>query len=212
MEPDRQRLRTPRAAGLAGIVFAVLLALAIVLMRIAIPEGAAMTGGISPDRKRAVRVALELVPFAGIFFLWFMGALRAQVGEAEDKFIATVFLGSGLIFVATLFGAASAAGSILDDQQPSDFGRNFAYTLLTTYSMRMGAVFIFTTSTIGYRLGVLPRPYPLVGYAAGLVLLFAGPSVPWCELVFPAWSVLISLYLLRIRRRPSPESSSPGPV
>ncbi|MFD7611413.1 hypothetical protein [Streptomyces sp. NPDC059828] len=212
MEPNRERLRTPRAAGLAGIVFAVLLAAAIVLMRIAIPEGAAQTGAISPDRKRAVRVALELVPFAGIFFLWFMGALRAQVGEAEDRFIATVFLGSGLVFVATLFGAAAAAGSILVDQQPSEFGRNFAYTLLTTYSMRMAAVFIFTTSHIGRRLGVFPRPYALVGYAAGLVLLFAGPGFPWSEMVFPAWSVIVSIHLLRLRLRPRTEGSTAGAV
>ncbi|MEU2490704.1 hypothetical protein [Streptomyces sp. NPDC007883] len=207
MEPNRERLRTPRAAGLAGIVFAVLLAAAIVLMRLAIPEGAAEAGddALSPDRRRAVRAALELVPFAGIFFLWFMGALRAQVGEREDRFVATVFLGSGLVFVATIFGAASAAGSILDDQQPSEFGRNFAYTLLTTYSMRMAAVFVLATSTIGHRLGVIPRPLAVIGYAAGLVLLFAGPAFPWSELVFPAWSALISVHLLRVRMRARPE-------
>ncbi|AWI31885.1 hypothetical protein AB0K47_25075 [Streptomyces tirandamycinicus] len=207
MEPSRDRLRTPRAAGLAGIAFAVLLAAAIVLMRLAIPEGVTDAGGdaLSPDRRRAVRMALELVPFAGIFFLWFMGALRAQVGEREDKLVATVFLGSGLVFVATMFGAASAAGSILEDQQPSEFGRNFAYTLLTTYSMRMAAVFIFATSMIGHRLGVIPRPLTVVGYAAGLVLLFAGPSFPWSELVFPAWSALIGLHLLRVRMKSRPQ-------
>ncbi|WP_432071782.1 hypothetical protein [Streptomyces wuyuanensis] len=206
MEPNRERLRTPRAAGLAGIVFAVLLAAAIVLMRLAIPEGAAEAGdALGPSRRRAVRAALELVPFAGIFFLWFMGALRAQVGEREDKFVATVFLGSGLVFVATMFGAASAAGSILDDQQPSAFGRNFAYTLLTTYSMRMAAVFVFATSNIGHRLGVIPRPMAVIGYAAGLVLLFAGPAFPWSELVFPAWSAMISVHLLRGRMRSRPQ-------
>lgn len=205
MEPNRERLRTPRAAGLAGIVFAVLLAAAIVLMRLAIPEGAADAGDtLMPDRRHAVRAALELVPFAGIFFLWFMGALRAQVGEREDKFVATVFLGSGLVFVATMFGAASAAGGILDDQQPSEFGRSFAYTLLTTYSMRMAAVFVFATSTIGHRLGVIPRPLAVIGYVAGLVLLFAGPAFPWSELVFPAWSAMISVHLLRVRMRVRP--------
>jgi cytochrome P450 len=53
------------------------------------------------------------VPFAGIFFLWFLGVMRAHVGDAEDKFLATVFLGSGLIFVATMFGAAAAAAAVL---------------------------------------------------------------------------------------------------
>ncbi|MFJ6635053.1 hypothetical protein ACIQMR_27185 [Streptomyces sp. NPDC091376] len=207
MEPNRERLRTPRAAGLAGVVFAVLLAAAIVLMRLAIPEGAAGAADdtLSPDRRRAVRLALELVPFAGIFFLWFMGALRAQVGEAEDKFVATVFLGSGMIFVASMFGAAAAAGSIVDDQSPSAFGRNFAYTLLTTYSMRMAAVFIFATSTIGHRLGVFPRPLAVLGYVAGLVLLVAGSGFPWSEMVFPAWSVIIGIHLIRLRLHSRPE-------
>ncbi|WP_351222642.1 hypothetical protein [Streptomyces sp. NPDC002133] len=207
MEPNRERLRTPRAAGLAGIVFAVLLAAAIVLIRLAIPEGAAAAGDdvLSQNRRRAVRAALELVPFAGIFFLWFMGALRAQVGEREDRFVATVFLGSGLIFVAAMFGAAAAAGSVLDDHQPSEFGRTFAYTLLTTYAMRMAAVFIFATTTIGHRLGVFPRPLAVVGYVAGLVLLFVGPGFPWSELVFPVWSAIVGVHLIRLRLRSRPQ-------
>lgn len=44
-------------------------------------------------------LALGLVPFAGIAFLWFIGVLRDRVGVAEDRFFATVFLGSGLLFV-----------------------------------------------------------------------------------------------------------------
>ncbi|MFE7773353.1 hypothetical protein ACFU5O_05560 [Streptomyces sp. NPDC057445] len=205
---SNERLRTPRAAGLAGIVFAVLMAAAIVLLRLAVPEGAAQTSALGADQRRAVRTALELVPFAGLFFLWFMGALRAQVGEAEDKFVATVFLGSGVIFVATMFGAAAAAGSILDEQQPSAFGRDFAYTLLTTYAMRMAAVFIFTTSTIGHRLGVFPRPLAVVGYVVGLVLLVAGSSFPWSELLFPAWCVVVSVHLVRVRLRSRPEPAA----
>lgn len=196
-----KNLSTPRAAGLAGIVFAVLLAAAIVLARIALPEG----GGadrveVTAGQRSAVTVAVQLVPFAGIAFLWFMGALRAHAGEAEDRFVSTVFLGSGLVFVACLFGAAAGAGTVLDSDQPQEFGRHFAYTLLTTYAMRMAAVFVFATSTIGRKLGVFPRPLALAGYLAGLVLLVVGSSVPWSELVFPAWSALVSLYVLRSGR------------
>lgn len=199
--PSEKSLSTPRAAGLAGIVFAVLLAAAIVLSRIALPEG----GGadrveVTSGQRDAVTTALELVPFAGIAFLWFMGALREHAGDAEDRFVSTVFLGSGLVFVACLFGAAGAAGTVLASDQPQEFGRHFAYTLLTTYAMRMAAVFIFATSTIGRRLGVFPRPLALTGYLAGLVLLLAGSSLPWSELVFPAWSALVSLYILRSGR------------
>jgi hypothetical protein len=58
-------------------------------------------------------------------------------------------------------------------------------------------VFVFTTSTISHRLGVLPRPLAVLGYLAGLVLLVAGSSLPWSELVFPAWALAVSLHLLR---------------
>ncbi|WP_393078335.1 hypothetical protein [Streptomyces sp. LN704] len=209
MEPNDERLRTPRAAGMAGAVFAVLLAVAIVLVRIAVPAGNPPGAKIDPEKRWAVQTALEILPFAGIFFLWFMGAVRAQVGDAEDRFVATVFMGSGLVFVATMFGAGAAAGTVLDEVRSSDFGRYFAYTMMTTYALRMAAVFVFTTSTIGHRLGVLPRPLGLLGYLVGLVLLAAGSSLPWSELVFPAWALIVSLHILRVglrepRRSPSP--------
>ncbi|WP_326587772.1 hypothetical protein [Streptomyces sp. NBC_01294] len=213
MEPTTDRLKTPRAAGMAGVAFALLLGAAIVLMRIAIPSGDAADAPIDPDRRWAVQVALEIVPFAGICFLWFMGALRAHTGEAEDRFIATVFLGSGFLFVATLFAAAAAAGTVLQEETPSDFGRHYAYTLLATYAMRMAAVFVFATSTIGRMLGVFPRPLAFLGTVVGLVLLVLGSGVPWSELLFPAWALVLSLYILRARREPAgrgPSLSEPS--
>ncbi|MFH8798306.1 hypothetical protein ACH4F6_01710 [Streptomyces sp. NPDC017936] len=203
MRQTNERLGTPRAAGIAGIVFAVLMAAAIVLMRIALPEGA---GGedvtVDAGRRGAVRTALALLPFAGIAFLWFMGAVREQVGEREDRFVSTVFLGSGLVFVATLFGSAAAAATVLEEQH-SAFGRHFAYALLTTYAMRMAAVFVLTTSAIGRRLGVLPRPLVVFGCLAGLTLLVVGADVPWSELVLPAWALVVGLHILRGRRGPA---------
>ncbi|MFF7975052.1 hypothetical protein [Streptomyces sp. NPDC007905] len=206
--PGRQALQTPRAAGLAGVVFALLLAAAIVLIRLGIPEGAdavAPQGFTDSGRRDAVRTALALVPFAGIFFLWFLGAVRAHVGAAEDKFLATVLLGSGLVFTATMFGAAAAAGAVLAVAHPSgtapgltawDFGRHFAYTLMTGYAMRMAAVFVCSLSVIGHRLGVLPRRLSALGFLTALILLFLSSNVPWAELVFPAWSLVISVYIL----------------
>jgi hypothetical protein len=211
--PGEQALQTPRAAGLAGIVFALLLAAAIVLIRLGIPQGAdAVTapGFTDSARRGAVRAALDLVPFAGIFFLWFVGAVRAHVGNAEDKFLATVFLGSGLVFTATMFGAAAAAWAVLATQQPSggapelstwNFGRHFAYTLMTGYAMRMAAVFAGSLSVLGHRLGVLPRWLTLLGFLTSLTLLFVAPNVPWSELVFPGWSLLLSAYILAVNGR-----------
>ncbi|MFD7259405.1 hypothetical protein [Streptomyces sp. NPDC059874] len=201
MDTTTARLYTPRAAGAAGIVFAVLLAAAIVLMRIAIPSGDGAKAAVDPGDRWAVRLALEIVPFAGIAFLWFMGALRAHVGEAEDRFFSTVFLGSGFVCAATLFVAAGAAGTVLTEDPPSDFGRDYAYTILATYSMRMAAVFVLATSTIGRRLGVFPKPLTLLGTLVGLVLLVVGSGVPWSELVFPAWALVVGIYILRTRMR-----------
>ncbi len=59
-------------------------------------------------------VSLNLVPFAGIAFLWFIGVLRDRIGEREDRFFATVFLGSGLLFVAMMFVAVAVAGAACD--------------------------------------------------------------------------------------------------
>ncbi|KJK52219.1 MULTISPECIES: hypothetical protein [unclassified Streptomyces] len=212
MEPTTDRLKTPRAAGLAGVAFALLLGAAIVLMRISVPAGdAAADAAIDPDRRWAVQTALQIVPFAGIFFLWFMGALRAHTGAAEDRFIATVFLGSGFVFVAALFAAAAAAGTVLDEQTPSDFGRHYAYTLLATYAMRMAAVFVLATSMIGRKLGVFPRPLALLGTLVGLVLIVVGAGVPWSELLFPAWALVLSVHILRVRRQAAPTDRS-GPA
>ncbi|MCZ0990501.1 hypothetical protein [Streptomyces diastatochromogenes] len=206
--PGQEAMETPRAAGLAGVVFALLLSAAIVLIRLGIPEGAdTVTPQAFTDstRQGAVKTALALVPFAGIFFLWFVGAVRAHVGAVEDKFLATVFLGSGLVFTATMFGAAAAAGAVLAVAHPAgtspglstwDFGRHFAYTLLTGYAMRMAAVFVCSMSVIGHRLGVLPRWLSVLGFLTALTLLFVSSNVPWAELVFPAWSLVLSVHIM----------------
>ncbi|WP_416981823.1 hypothetical protein [Streptomyces sp. T028] len=210
MERQQERLGTPRAAGIAGVVFAVLMGVVIVLVRIALPGGAdGHDITVDEAQRNTVETALGLLPYAGIAFLWFMGALREQAGAAEDRFVSTVFLGSGLIFVATLFGCAAAAVTVLDEnQQNAPFGRHYAYTLLTTYSLRMAAVFILTTSTIGRRLGVMPRPLVFLGFATGLTLLVAGASLPWSELAFPGWALIVSLDILRGRR----PSATPRPA
>jgi hypothetical protein len=92
----RESIRTPRAAAVAGIVFSVLLTVAFVLVRLALPSDLDDAGDwLTDGRKRdAVVLALNLLPFAGIAFLWFIGVVRDRIGAGEDGFFATVFLGS----------------------------------------------------------------------------------------------------------------------
>ena len=201
-------LRTPRAAAVAGIVFSVLIGGALVLVRLSIPrgEGAISQWLTQSWRRTAVAVALNLVPFAGIAFLWFIGVIRDRIGSREDKFFATVFLGSGILFVGMLFVAAATAGGILADAaratagsppNPQDaLGRQMTNIILNVYAMRMAGVFTITTATIAMRTGVLPRWLAFVGYGAAVVLLIGIGVTPWASLLFPAWILVLSLVLL----------------
>ena len=96
------RLRAPRAAAIAGIVFSLLLIASFVLLRRSVPADPLEAGVWLHTGAKTVVLALSLVPFAGIAFLWFIGVLRDRLGEREDRFFATVFLGSGLLFLALL--------------------------------------------------------------------------------------------------------------
>src|ERR1035441_4449872 len=136
-------LRTPRAAALAGIVFSVLLTSALLLLRISVPPHPAVPGSWLTDSRRraAVAIALNLVPFAGIAFLWFIGVLRDRIGEREDRFFATVFLGSGLLFVAMIFAAAAIAGGLIEGESSTPpgagtlaLGRNVTAILVNVYA------------------------------------------------------------------------------
>ncbi len=199
-------LRTPRAAAIAGIIFSVLLAAALVLLRVSVPANPALAGSWLTDsgRRAAVTVALNLVPFAGIAFLWFIGVLRDRIGEREDRFFATVFLGSGLLFVAMLFVAAAIGGGIITGMSSGPppgaailaLGRNVTGTLLNVYSMRMAAVFTLTTVTIARRTQIVSRWLIVAGLATALVLLVGVGISAWAELLFPAWILALSIDVL----------------
>jgi hypothetical protein len=204
-------LRTPRAAAVAGIIFSVLMITALVLLRISVPARLSTTGAwlSEPGKRAAVAVALNLVPFAGIAFLWFIGVVRDRVGEREDRFFASVFLGSGVLFVAMLFVAAAVSGGLiagassgLPDSTTLALARNITSGLLNVYSMRMAAVFTLTTVTIARRTQIVSRWLTIAGVVCALVLLIGIGISPWVELVFPAWILALSVDILTARAQP----------
>jgi hypothetical protein len=107
------QLRTPRAAAIAGVAFSILLFAVFMLMRHSVPRDPLETGAWLHTGATNVVIALNLVPFAGVAFLWFVGALRDKLGPREDQFFATVFLGSALLLLAMLFAAAAVVGAII---------------------------------------------------------------------------------------------------
>jgi hypothetical protein len=108
-----QRLKTPNAAAIAGLLFSVLLIVAFTLLRVSAPADPQEPGSWLHANFHTVELAMNLIPFAGIAFLWFIGVLRDRLGEMEDRFFATVFFGSGLLFLAMLFLVSAVVGGVL---------------------------------------------------------------------------------------------------
>jgi hypothetical protein len=195
-------LKAPRAAAFAGILFSVLLLLAILLVLQTLPLDPRDPGAWLGAQSWKVALALNLIPFAGIAFLWFMGVLRDRLGMQEHKLFATVFLGSGLLFVGMLFTAAAAIGAILITHAtlPREFSgsvtftlaRAFAYNLTSIYAVKVASVFLLTASTIVLRTGITARWTAMVGYVAAAFIMLGSHVVDWSFLVFPLWVLLVS--------------------
>jgi hypothetical protein len=198
--------RTRRAAAVAGIVFGVLLITAMVMARIALEQGSLEALQSDAGRRRLIRFSLNLVPFAGIAFLWFIGVIREQIGVVEDRLFSTVFLGSGLLFLAMMFSGTVTSTSLLEmlaGRTPNidiwAYGRSSTQVLISVYAMRMAAVFTLSVSTLGLRTSAMPRWVSFLGYAVALVLLVAAGEHKWTQLVFPAWVLLLSVVILVTR-------------
>jgi hypothetical protein len=211
----RRELRTPRAAAAAGLVFSTLLIVALVLLQLAVRATPSGGGGwlTSQTQRQSVLVALALIPFAAIAFLWFIGVVRNHIGDYEDRFFATVFLGSGLLFLAMLLTAAAIDGGLVESaHQHSDLAANGVWdvarratrTLVYVYAMRMAAVFMISTSTLLLRGGLAPRLLALSGYMIAVLLLIVVTTVTWAALLFPLWVMLVSLHILRRGYPPAP--------
>jgi hypothetical protein len=201
-----QKLKTPRAAALAGILFAVLLSSSVVLIRLSIPADPTDAGTWLKERAGTVSLALSLLPFAGIAFLWFIGVVRDRLGHLEDQFFSTVFFGSGLLFLAMTFVSAALAGGVLatyalESNKLVDSGmytliRTVMYRITSVYAFRMAGVFMISLATIWVRTRLMPRWLAVLTYALALGLLLSISSSPWVTLIFPAWVFVVSAYIL----------------
>jgi hypothetical protein len=200
------RLESPRAAAVAGILFSILLLTSLTIIHISVPESPEDAGSWLASGWRSVTVALSLLPFAGIAFLWFIGVIRDRLGEREDRLFATVFLGSGLLFLAMQFASAGMIGGILHMYGTTPdlllnsgiyaFGRVMSYEIVNVYAMRMAGVFMITTCTLSLRTGILPRWMALLGLALALALLLTFGFLYWVPVIFPLWVLLISVHIL----------------
>lgn len=200
-------VRAPKSAAFAGLVFGLILGAVLYLLHSAIPQStpASPTWLADLSQRAAVERALALIPFAGIAFLWFIAVVRSEVGREGDRFLETVFLGSGLLFVAMLFSAAAVLMSALAlsdagvtvPEETAAQAAALASALLGSFGARMAAVFAMAVSSAGVRGGSMPRPLVALGYVTGLLLLLTPPLPPWAQFLFPLWVISLSIHVLR---------------
>lgn len=198
-----RRLTTPRAAAVAGILFAVLFAASISLMRVGLGDDPFVGNQWFERGADLVRAALVLMPFAGMAFLYFIGVVRDRLGEYEDRFFSTVFFGSGLLFLAMVFISSAIAGGLLlygDVGAPiadvTVFGRGVMLQISNVYALRMAGVFMISLGTIWLRTGLMKRWTVTVTWALALALLVMISFSLWVTLIFPVWVFLISVLIL----------------
>jgi hypothetical protein len=199
-------LSTPRAAAFAGVLFAVLFGTALYLIRSALPEGGAPGSQWVDGAAGKIKLASTLMPFAGIAFLWFVGVVRDGFGKFEDKFFSTVFIGSGLMFLAMIFtSSAVGAGLVASRQYVTDeasrtavsaFGQAMLTSLSSTYALRMAGVFMLSLGTIWLKTRLMPTWLVIVTYLAALGLVVAADVNMWIVLAFPVWVLVVSLLVL----------------
>lgn len=193
------------------MVFAVLFALSLVLIRTSLPADPSSHLGLSDDAATRLRVALTLVPISGIAFLWFMGVVRDRLGDVEDRFFSTVYVGSGLLFLAMVFVSMAFAGGIVvtadsqtgrsSGQEILSFGREVMLQVSNVYALKMAAVFMISLSTTWHRSRTAPSWLVLATYLVAVCLLVVNSLNVWIALVFPGWVFLVSLYILVTARR-----------
>ena len=199
-------LKTPRAAAIAGILFAALSIAGQLLIRSAIPADPSGSAAEVVKHAQSISRALNLVPFAGIAFLWFIAVFRDHLGDLEDRFFATVVLGSGLLYVAMYFASAALAGGLLaalsvgteNLVQSGAYaaGRAQINQISNIYGIKMAGVFMISTSTVALRTRIVPRWMIYVGYALALFLLLTIGTIEWTPIVFPLWVLLMSVCIL----------------
>jgi len=158
----------------------------LVLLRIAVPADPHDPGEwlTVASRRDQVRLALNLVPFAGITFLWFMALLFERLRLSEGRLMTPVFLGSGLLFLAMLFTAAAAAqGALgafgiesrhLPANEAYRVSRGTVYGLMNPFGIRVAAS----------------------GFLCGAVLLVIITDFAWVAVLFPFWVLLVSICML----------------
>jgi hypothetical protein len=208
----RRELRSPRSAAIAGIIYSILMTTGMVLtynITRDVPQD--ITKDWLEVWSNTASVALTLVPFAGIAFLWFTGVVRDRLGEHEDQLFATIFLSSGIITVvlffiwaaifAALMRTTSLAAVGLADDDVYVFGFALMNRIIGDYTLRMAGVYMMAIGTLWTRSGIMPRWMTIITYVLALGYLLAAGWAKEARFIFPVWVLVVSIYILVLNYR-----------
>ncbi len=206
-----QVVTAPRAGAVAGILFATLFGISVVLVRLSVPINSADVSAWTPSTLDRATLALRLIPFAGIFFLWFVGVMRDHLGAAEDRLFATVTLGSGLVFLALTLTSCAVTSGLLgslhsgaSQSLPEEvylLVRSIADQAFNTYAVKLASVFMLSLATLWRSTRVMPRMIVYLTYLLALGMLVTFSQSLWLLLIFPAWVLLVSIYIFITKMR-----------
>jgi hypothetical protein len=210
----QRKVRSPRSAAISGILCSLLIVTVIIVLRGgAIVDPAEIDRDWLEARSATASWILVLIPFAGLCFLWFTGVMRDLLGELEDKFLSTVSLGSGIIMVVMMFVWAATYGAIfstyklvgdgLTDLNVFIYVTAFHNELIGNYLLRMGAVYMLSSSMLWVRTKVVPRWLIIVTMIVGLAFLLFAPELLWARFLGPAWGLMVSIFILISNLRPN---------
>jgi hypothetical protein len=208
--PAASRIRSIEAAAVAGLVFAVLSFISLLLLNSppdpAAPDSEVIAWYSDSANRALLTLGLSLSVVSAISFLWFVAVIRRRVGDREDKFFATVFLGSGILLTGImLVGSATLASGavtadLADGRVPDASVLNalngLGTSLLLLVLLRIQAVFVVSTSTLALRSNAFSRWLSYLGYGIALVMFFIPILTEPIGLAFPIWVGTLSIALL----------------
>ena len=206
----RQNIRSVESAAIAGVLYSVLAVVALMLLQ-AFPDSVADSDALGswftdPQNRLNLIIGVNLAAISSIAFLWFVAVIRRRMGEREDRFISTVFLGSGILYIGVWLVAAASVSSIAFafqrfeeasiDSSTTMFLVGFAEGLILVVAPRLQGAFVLSTSTLILRTQMLPRWLAYVGYVVGLAMLLTPLVYEPVGLGFPLWVLIVSVTIL----------------
>jgi hypothetical protein len=203
----RRKVRSPRAAAIAGIIYSILMGIIMISTYSAAkvkPEN--VTGEWLQDLSATASVDVILIPYVGIAFLWFTGVVRDRLRHHQGSFFATLFLGSGIILVSlwffwgTIFGAIMVTKDIIAVGSAGSgiyiFGFVLMDEIMGNYALRIAGLYMTAIATLWTRTGLMTYWLTIVTYILALGFLVAAERIREARFIFPIWVLVVSSYIL----------------